>query len=88
MWYYDGCNHCKSKVEQKFETYDKKDGTSDVRDEKMYQCSNKDCQGKDVFPLSRFKIPIRFQDSTGTVTLILFGHEALKFVGKTAKELL
>ncbi|KAL9999856.1 hypothetical protein Hdeb2414_s0457g00897891 [Helianthus debilis subsp. tardiflorus] len=54
MWYYDGCNHCKFKVEQKFETYDKKDGTSDVRDEKVYQCSNKDCQGKDVFLLSRF----------------------------------
>ncbi|KAJ0591379.1 hypothetical protein HanIR_Chr04g0207711 [Helianthus annuus] len=35
-----------------------------------------------------FKIPIRVQDSTSTVTLILFGHEALKFVGKTAKELL
>ncbi|XP_035835777.1 uncharacterized protein LOC118484012 [Helianthus annuus] len=88
MWYYDGCNHCKSKLEQKFETYDKEDGTSDVRDEKVYQCSNKDCQVKEFFPLSRFKIPIRVQDSTGTVTLILFDHEALKFVGKTAKELI
>ncbi|XP_035844125.1 uncharacterized protein LOC110932414 [Helianthus annuus] len=88
MWYYDGCNYCKSKVEQKFETYDKDDGTSDVRDEKLYQCSNKDCNGKEVFPLSRFKIPVRVQDSTGTVTLTLFDHEALKFVGKTAKELI
>ncbi|XP_035834260.1 replication protein A 70 kDa DNA-binding subunit E-like [Helianthus annuus] len=88
MWYYDGCNYCKSKVEQNFETYDREDGTSDVRDEKMYQCSNKDCPGKDVFPMSRFKIPIRVQDSTGTVTLTLFDHEALKFVGKTAKELI
>ncbi|XP_022003222.2 uncharacterized protein LOC110900650 [Helianthus annuus] len=88
MWYYDGCNYCKSKVEQKFETYDKDDGTSDVRDEKLYQCSNKDCNGKEVFPLSRFKIPIRVQDSTGTVTLTLFDHEALMFVGKTAKELI
>ncbi|XP_022040807.1 uncharacterized protein LOC110943363 [Helianthus annuus] len=88
MWYYDGCNYCKSKVEQKFETYDKEDGTSDVRDEKVYQCSNKDCQGKDVFPMSRLKIPIRVQDSTGTVTLTMFDHEVLKFVGKTAKELI
>ncbi|KAJ0883355.1 putative nucleic acid-binding, replication factor A [Helianthus annuus] len=88
MWYYDGCNHCKSKVEQKFETYDKEDGISDVRDEKVYQCSNKDCQGKEFFPLSRFKILIRVQDSTGTVTLTLFDHEALKFAGKTAKELI
>ncbi|XP_022013686.2 uncharacterized protein LOC110913143 [Helianthus annuus] len=88
MWYYDGCNYCKSKVEQKFETYDKDDGTSDVRDEKLYQCSNKDCNGKEVFPLSRFKIPVRVQDSTGTVTLTLFDHDALKFVGKTAKELI
>ncbi|MFS7995481.1 putative nucleic acid-binding protein [Helianthus anomalus] len=38
--------------------------------------------------LLRFKIPIRVQDSTGTVTLTLFDHEALKFVGKTAKELI
>ncbi|KAJ0783163.1 putative replication protein A, OB [Helianthus annuus] len=88
MWYYDGCNYCKSKVEQKFETYDKDDGTSDVKEEKLYQCSNKDCNGKEVFPLSRFKIPVRVQDSTGTVTLTLFDHEAMKFVGKTAKELI
>ncbi|KAJ0441204.1 putative nucleic acid-binding, replication factor A [Helianthus annuus] len=88
MWYHDGFNYCKSKVEQKFETYDKDDGTSDVRDEKLYQCSNKDCDGKEVFPLSMFKIPVRVQDSTGTVTLTLFDHEALKFVGKTAKELI
>ncbi|KAF5799993.1 putative nucleic acid-binding protein [Helianthus annuus] len=38
--------------------------------------------------LLRFKIPIRVQDSTGTVTLTLFDHEPLKFVGKTAKELI
>ncbi|XP_022019217.2 uncharacterized protein LOC110919251 [Helianthus annuus] len=92
MWYYDGCNYCKSKVEQKFETYDKDDGTSDVRDQKLYQCSNKDCNGKESFPAAQvkclFKIPIRVQDSTGTVTLTLFDHEALKFVGKTAKELI
>ncbi|XP_022014330.2 replication protein A 70 kDa DNA-binding subunit B-like [Helianthus annuus] len=88
MWYYDGCNYCKSKVDQKFETYGKDDGTSDVRDEKVCQCSNKDCQGKDVFPMSRFKIPIRVQDSTGTVTLTMFDHEALKFIGKTANELI
>ncbi|XP_035836064.1 uncharacterized protein LOC110888803 [Helianthus annuus] len=88
MWYYDGCNYCKSKVEKKFETYDKDDGTSDVRDAQLYQCSNKDCNGKEVFPLSRFKIPVRVQDSTGTVTLTLFDHEAMKFVRKTAKELI
>ncbi|XP_035834248.1 uncharacterized protein LOC110888836 [Helianthus annuus] len=88
MWYYDGCNYCKSKVEKKFETYDKDDGTSDVRDAQLYQCSNKDCNGKEVFPLSMFKIPVRVQDSTGTVTLTLFDHEAMKFVRKTAKELI
>ena len=36
----------------------------------------------------RFKIPVRVQDSTGTATLTLFDHEAMKFVGKTAKELI
>ncbi|XP_035838813.1 uncharacterized protein LOC118486455 [Helianthus annuus] len=61
MGYYDGCNHCKSKLEQKFETYDKEKGTSDVRDEKVYQCSNKDCQGKEFFPLSSFKYQFGFK---------------------------
>ncbi|KAJ0859131.1 putative nucleic acid-binding protein [Helianthus annuus] len=90
MWYYDGCNYCKSKVEQKFETYDKDDGTVML---KMRSCINvltsivmikkfSRCPGK------MFKIPVRVQDSTGTVTLTLFDHEALKFVGKTAKELI
>ncbi|KAF5774264.1 hypothetical protein HanXRQr2_Chr13g0598301 [Helianthus annuus] len=37
MWYYDGCNYCKSKVEQKFETYDKDDGTVML---KMRSCIN------------------------------------------------
>ena len=41
-----------------------------------------------VFNFDRFKIPIRVQDSSGTVSLTLFDYEAYKILKKSAKELL
>ena len=41
-----------------------------------------------VFNFDRFKIPIRVQDSSGTVSLTLFDFEAYKILKKSAKELL
>ncbi|KAM0066828.1 putative nucleic acid-binding, replication factor A [Helianthus debilis subsp. tardiflorus] len=87
-WYYNACNYCKSGVEESFITVDKDDGSGEVEDRMTVLCTNTKCKGVDIVSLPRFKIPIRVQDSSGTVTLTLFDYVAYKIFKKTAKELL
>ncbi|XP_022031273.2 replication protein A 70 kDa DNA-binding subunit E-like [Helianthus annuus] len=87
LWYYNGCNHCKSGVEERFVTKENPDGLSDVYHEKLLVCTNDKCEGVDIYSIPRFKIPIRVQDSSGIVSLTLFDFEAYKILQKTAKEL-
>ncbi|XP_035838217.1 uncharacterized protein LOC110901544 [Helianthus annuus] len=88
IWYYNGCNHCKSGVEERFVTKENADGSFDVDHAKSLVCTNDKCEGVDIYSIPRFKIPIRVQDSSGTVSLTLFVFEAYKILKKTAKELL
>ncbi|XP_022031216.1 replication protein A 70 kDa DNA-binding subunit E-like [Helianthus annuus] len=87
LWYYNGCNHCKSGVEERFVTKENPDGSSDVYHEKSLVCTNDKCEGVDIYSIPRFKIPIRVQDSPDTVSLTLFDFEPYKILQKTAKEL-
>ncbi|XP_022023687.1 replication protein A 70 kDa DNA-binding subunit C-like [Helianthus annuus] len=87
LWYYNGCNHCKSGVEERFVTKENPNGLSDVYHEKSLVCTNDKCEGVDIYSIPRFKIPIMVQDSSGTVSLTLFDFEAYKILQKTAKEL-
>ncbi|XP_022024112.1 replication protein A 70 kDa DNA-binding subunit E-like [Helianthus annuus] len=88
LWYYNGCNHCKSRVEDRFVTKEGDDGSCDAAETKALVCTNNECQGVDIYAIPRFKIPIRVQDSSGTVSLTLFDYEALKIFKKSAKDLL
>ncbi|XP_035838981.1 uncharacterized protein LOC110923790 [Helianthus annuus] len=87
LWYYNGCNHCKSSVEERFVTKENVDGSFDVDHAKSLVCTNDKCAGVDIYSIPSFKIPIRVQDSSGTVSLTLFDFEAYKIFKKTAKEL-
>ncbi|XP_022038539.1 replication protein A 70 kDa DNA-binding subunit E-like [Helianthus annuus] len=87
LWYYNGCNHCKSGVEERFVTKENPDGLSDVYHEKSLVCTNDKCEGVDIYSIPWFKIPIRVQDSSGTVSLTLFDFEAYKILQKNAPEL-
>ncbi|KAL9995615.1 putative nucleic acid-binding, replication factor A [Helianthus debilis subsp. tardiflorus] len=87
LWYYNVCNVCKFKVQQKYITIEKEDGTCDVGDEKVFKCTNKSCNARDISLVYRFKILIRVQDSTGTVSLTLFDNDALKIIKKHANDL-
>ncbi|XP_035832046.1 replication protein A 70 kDa DNA-binding subunit E-like [Helianthus annuus] len=88
LWYYNGCNHCKSRVEDRFVTKEGDDGSCDAGETKGLVCTNNECQGVDIYAIPRFKIPIRVQDSSGTVSLTLFDYEAFKIFKKSAKDLL
>ncbi|XP_022031189.1 replication protein A 70 kDa DNA-binding subunit E-like [Helianthus annuus] len=88
LWYYNGCDHCKSSVEERFVTKENVDGSCDVDHTKALVCTNNKCEGVGIYSIPRFKIPIRVQDSSGTVSLTLFDYEAYKIFKKSAKELL
>ncbi|XP_035832949.1 uncharacterized protein LOC118481789 [Helianthus annuus] len=88
LWYYNGCNHCKSRVEDRFVTKEGDDGSCDAAETKGLVCTNNECQGVDIYAIPRFKIPISVQDSSGTVSLTLFDYEAFKIFKKSAKDLL
>ncbi|XP_021980143.2 uncharacterized protein LOC110876273 [Helianthus annuus] len=87
-WYYLSCNNCKKQIEEKSTLVEKDDGSFDVLDEKTFECINPNCDAVDVVPVYRYKIPLRVQDSSGTVSCTLFDYEAIKLIKKTSKELL
>ncbi|XP_022003873.1 uncharacterized protein LOC110901349 [Helianthus annuus] len=87
IWYYNACNHCKSSIEETYVTVDNEDGSGGLDEKRIVMCTNAKCKGVDIVSFPRYKIPIRVQDSYGTVTLTLFDFEAFKLFKKTAKEL-
>ncbi|KAJ0621248.1 putative nucleic acid-binding, replication factor A [Helianthus annuus] len=87
IWYYNACNHCKSSVEETYVTVENEDGSGCFDEKRIVMCTNAKCKGVDIVSFPRYKIPIRVQDSYGTVTLTLFDFEAVKLFKKTAKEL-
>ncbi|KAJ0745888.1 putative nucleic acid-binding, replication factor A [Helianthus annuus] len=87
-WYYLACNHCKKQIEERSQLVEKEDGSFDVLDQNIIECTNGDCEAVDITPIHRYKIPLRVQDSTGTVSCTLFDYEAIKLFKKTAKQLL
>ncbi|XP_021986580.1 replication protein A 70 kDa DNA-binding subunit A-like [Helianthus annuus] len=87
-WYYLACNHCKKQIEERSQLVEKEDGSFHVLDQNIIECTNGDCEAVDITPIHRYKIPLRVQDSTGTVSCTLFDYEAIKLFKKTAKQLL
>ncbi|CAH1445990.1 unnamed protein product [Lactuca virosa] len=60
---------------------DQVDGTA-----KSYECHNGDCTKTTTSVVPRYKISIRVQDNTGTITLTLFEREGRYLLKKSAKE--
>ncbi|KAL8216305.1 hypothetical protein R6Q57_023142 [Mikania cordata] len=57
-------------------------------EERVYACSNSNCNTEFIIAIPRFKIPIRVQDCTGVVSLNLFEREAKRILKKSANDLL
>nr|KAJ0201207.1 hypothetical protein LSAT_V11C600319740 [Lactuca sativa] len=86
-WYYLACSNCKKSSKQKESSTDKVDGSHEVAKFVTYECANPKCKNIKILVILRFKIPLRVQDNTGTLTLTLFDQEAKKLFKYTAKEL-
>ncbi|CAI9286690.1 unnamed protein product [Lactuca saligna] len=86
-WYYLACSNCKKSAKEKESSTDKVDGSHEVAEIVTYECANLKCKNIKISVIPRFKIPLRVQDNTGTLTLTLFDQEAKKLFKYTAKEL-
>ncbi|XP_076913238.1 replication protein A 70 kDa DNA-binding subunit C-like [Bidens hawaiensis] len=88
-WNYRSCDLCKNEVETTTVRIDKGENPADFEVAKQYKCLNDNCTQTIVSsPMIRYKIPIRVQDCTGTVTLTMFEREANKLIGRIAKDVL
>ncbi|XP_076935569.1 replication protein A 70 kDa DNA-binding subunit B-like [Bidens hawaiensis] len=88
-WNYRSCDLCKNGVETTTVRIDKGENPADFEVAKQYKCLNDNCNQTIVSSLMiRYKIPIRVQDCTGTVTLTMFEREANKLIGRIAKDVL
>ncbi|CAH1431875.1 unnamed protein product [Lactuca virosa] len=72
-WYYDACSNCGKKVDRRDVFSGPDSGDASV----VVECST-----------DKYKIPIRVQDDSGTITLTLFDRDAYRLVKQRASELI
>ncbi|XP_076918468.1 uncharacterized protein LOC143578900 [Bidens hawaiensis] len=77
-WHYFGCPRCSKSLTNK-------ETPSDTDD--LYECPNEGCKGTELLPVSKFRIHIRVQDTSGTVSLTLWDRNAYKILNVTAEKL-
>nr|KAJ0217457.1 hypothetical protein LSAT_V11C300151780 [Lactuca sativa] len=83
-WYYDACTNCGKKVETKDVFSGPDSGDASV----VLKCNGDNCKNKKISSVPRYKIPIRVQDDSGTITLTLFDRDAYRLVKKRARDLI
>ncbi|CAI9273787.1 unnamed protein product [Lactuca saligna] len=83
-WYYDACTNCGKKVE----TEDVFSGPDNGDASVILKCNGDNCKNKKISSVPRYKIPIRVQDDSGTITLTLFDRDAYRIVKKHARDLI
>ncbi|XP_021995573.2 uncharacterized protein LOC110892731 [Helianthus annuus] len=59
-WYYLACNHCKKQIEERSQLVEKEDGSFDVLDQNIIECTNGDCEAADITPIHRYNIYFLF----------------------------
>ncbi|CAI9286870.1 unnamed protein product [Lactuca saligna] len=83
-WYYDACTNCGKKVQ----TEDLFSGADSGDASVVLKCNGDNCKNKTISSVPRYKIPIRVQDDSGTITLTLFDRDAYRIVKKRARDLI
>ncbi|KAJ0614905.1 hypothetical protein HanIR_Chr02g0067791 [Helianthus annuus] len=84
-WYYNACKACNNKVTTAYvitDPVDGVDGSKMVEQKKIIQCPGASCNKKVIVIVSRYKIPLRLQDNTSVVSLIVLDREAKKMLKK------
>ncbi|CAH1446709.1 unnamed protein product [Lactuca virosa] len=83
-WYYDACSNCGKKVDPRNVFNGRDSGDASV----VVECYNDKCINKEISSVPRYKIPIRVQDDSGTITLTLFDRDAYKLFKIRASDLI
>ncbi|KAJ0433069.1 putative nucleic acid-binding, replication factor A [Helianthus annuus] len=87
-WFYDGCNRCNKKINKEPVFIDEAKENGSVAEKEVLTCISVRCINKEITASPKFKIHIRVQDPSASVTLTLFDREAWKLVGKSVVDIL
>ncbi|KAI3755107.1 hypothetical protein L1987_54901 [Smallanthus sonchifolius] len=88
QWYYNGCKKFHCKVNTRIICTLNTDGSGDFDEATFLECESPKCLNFVISAVLRYKILVRVQDCTGTITLTLFDQVATKFLQVSANELL
>ncbi|CAI9304066.1 unnamed protein product [Lactuca saligna] len=74
--------------QEKVETEDVFNGPDSGDASVVLKCNGDNCKNKKISSVPRYKIHIRVQDDSGTITLTLFDRDAYRLVKKHARDLI
>ncbi|KAJ0856524.1 putative nucleic acid-binding protein [Helianthus annuus] len=83
-----GCNRCNKKINKVVNLSDETQASGSTVTKEVLTCISDRYAFKTITSSLKYKIQLRVQDPSTSVTLILFGREARKLVGKSVDEIL
>ncbi|GJQ95661.1 replication protein A 70 kDa DNA-binding subunit B-like protein [Tanacetum coccineum] len=84
-WDYIACRKCNKNVVSEYENLEDIDLTENEGDNKVIYCNK--CKTKVTSVVPRFRVNVRVQDATGTISLVLFDREVYQMTDKHAFEI-
>ncbi|XP_022042413.1 replication protein A 70 kDa DNA-binding subunit D-like [Helianthus annuus] len=87
-WFYEGCNRCNKKINKVVHLNDDTQESGSGVTKEVLTCLSDRCAFKTITFSLKYKIQLRVQDPSASVTLTLFDREARKLVGKSIEDIL
>ncbi|XP_035841270.1 uncharacterized protein LOC118488166 [Helianthus annuus] len=87
-WFYEGCNRCNKKIKKVVNLSEDTQESGSAVTKEVLTCVSDRCAFKTITSSLKFKIQLRVQDPSASVTLTLFDREARKLLGKSVDDIL
>ncbi|KAJ0699915.1 putative nucleic acid-binding, replication factor A [Helianthus annuus] len=87
-WFYEGCNRCNKKINKVVNLSEDTQESGSAVTKEVLTCVSDRCAFKTITSSLKFKIQLRVQDPSASVTLTLFDREAQKLLGKSVDDIL
>ncbi|XP_035838146.1 uncharacterized protein LOC118485798 [Helianthus annuus] len=87
-WFYEGCNRCNKKINKVVNLSEDTQESGSAVTKEILTCLSDRCAFKTITSSLKFKIQLRVQDPSASVTLTLFDREARKLLGKSVDDIL
>ncbi|KAJ0513468.1 putative nucleic acid-binding, replication factor A [Helianthus annuus] len=86
--FYEGCNRCNKKINKVVNLSEDTQESGSAVTKEVLTCVSDRCAFKTITSSLKFKIQLRVQDPSASVTLTLFDREARKLLGKSVDDIL